>query len=119
MPRLKKIEPKVKLSSVKEAHTGSDENFEVIEKLKNEINRLSKENNELKSNVVKIAVVEPFTRFVRKNDIIKLLKTFSFNEPDLSDFEIAITNSAITLKATTKSNITVSLPLAEAQKYQL
>ena len=77
------------------------------------------ENKELKTQMVKIAVIDPEARFVRKVDIIKVLKSNAKNEPDLKDFEIAIFNDKINLRVTTLSGLNYEMPLSEAQKYQL
>jgi len=87
--------------------------------LKDELQKVLNENKELKSQIVKIAVVDTHTRFVRKVDIVKLLKSFGKNEPDLKEWEIAITDKDITLKVTTLSNIHYEMSLNEAQQYQL
>jgi len=87
--------------------------------LKDELQKVLNENKELKSQIVKIAVVDTHTRFVRKVDIVKLLKSFGKNEPDLKEWEIAIMDNKIFLTAITLSDARYSLPLSEAQKYQL
>lgn len=89
------------------------------EALSDDFQKVLNENKELKTQVVKIAVVDTHVRFVRKIDIIKVLKMFNRNEPDLKDFEIAITDKNITLKVVTMSGNRFELPLSEAQKYQL
>jgi hypothetical protein len=92
---------------------------EANKKLNQEFQLVLNENKELKTKMVKIALIEPNARFVRKIDIIKLLKSFQFNEPDLADFAIIISPSDINLTATTKSGVVVSLSLPEAQKFQI
>ena len=89
------------------------------ENLSNDFQKVLNENKELKSQIVKIAVVDTHTRFVRKVDIVKLLKSFGKNEPDLKEWEIAIMDNKIFLTAITLSDARYSLPLSEAQKYQL
>jgi len=134
MPRPKKVSNLVKIEKdiVIDAEQYKAQEQELIS-LQNEFNKLVEvnkvlnvelqkvlnENKELKSQIVKIAVVDTHTRFVRKVDIVKLLKSFGKNEPDLKEWEIAIMDNKIFLTAITLSDARYSLPLSEAQKYQL
>jgi len=89
------------------------------ENLSNDFQKVLNENKELKTKLVKIPVYDSQTRFVRKLDVIKVLKSNAKNEPDLKEWEIAITDKDIILKVTTLSNIHYEMSLNEAQKYQL
>ena len=87
--------------------------------LSDDFQKVLNENKELKTKLVKIPVYDTATRFVRKLDVIKVLKSNAKNEPDLKEWEIAITDKDITLKVTTLSNIHYEMSLNEAQQYQL
>lgn len=87
--------------------------------LKRDFQKMLKENEELNAKLVKIPVYDTATRFVRKLDVIKVLKSNAKNEPDLKEWEIAITDKDIILKVTTLSNIHYEMSLSEAQQYQL
>jgi len=89
------------------------------ENLSNDFQKVLNENKELKTKLVKIPVYDSQTRFVRKLDVIKVLKSNAKNEPDLKEWEIAITDKDIILKVTTLSNIHYEMSLNEAQQYQL
>ena len=87
--------------------------------LSGDFQEVLKENEELNAKLVKIPVYDSQIRFVRKLDVIKVLKSNAKNEPDLKEWEIAITDKDIILKVTTLSNIHYEMSLNEAQQYQL